>query len=112
MRSRRYERYLRTPKWHTTRAAAIRRAGGKCQRCGAVEGLEVHHRTYARLGRERPEDLVVLCRRCHGGAHDAQRYERGLDTYGYKKYGEHWDEWPGYERVAEEFDAWLERQDQ
>jgi hypothetical protein len=27
--------------------------------------LQVHHRDYSRLGHEDPEDLTVLCARCH-----------------------------------------------
>jgi hypothetical protein len=29
----------------------------------------VHHRSYARLGFEQPEDVVVLCRSCHTRHH-------------------------------------------
>jgi hypothetical protein len=56
--------YLSSPHWRAQRARAIARAGGRCERCGA-HGLEVHHRTYARLGRERDRDLRALCHRCH-----------------------------------------------
>ena len=31
--------------------------------------LDVHHKTYARLGCEAPEDLEVLCRACHDERH-------------------------------------------
>ena len=31
--------------------------------------LEVHHLSYARLGRELPDDLIVLCPACHAIAH-------------------------------------------
>lgn len=61
-----YARYLRTPEWRRTRAAALLRAG---QRCALDvthgEDLDVHHRTYERLGAELAEDVVVLCRPCH-----------------------------------------------
>ena len=76
-----YQAYLNSPHWRSARAA-----GQRCEsvfrfrlhvrsspyqdqlqrrRCPQTRGLEVHHRNYERLGRERPEDLVVLCRRCH-----------------------------------------------
>jgi hypothetical protein len=29
----------------------------------------VHHLTYARLGRERPGDLLAVCEACHGALH-------------------------------------------
>jgi len=64
-----YRRYLRSPEWRTKRYAAIVRAGYRCAVCHRVywdeRKLQVHHVTYDRLGREQPEDLMVLCRRCH-----------------------------------------------
>jgi 5-methylcytosine-specific restriction endonuclease McrA len=63
-----YGNYLRSAAWHEAAAAAVARAGGCCQVCGAdrwLVRLDVHHNTYERLGRERPADLVVLCRGCH-----------------------------------------------
>lgn len=36
--------------------------------CGFLP-VQVHHVTYVRLGRERPEDIVGLCDDCHYGAH-------------------------------------------
>lgn len=61
-----YREYLRTPEWKRARAAAILRAGGRCSLdVTHSDGLEVHHRTYERLGEELASDLVVLCRACH-----------------------------------------------
>jgi restriction endonuclease Mrr len=65
-----YREYLRTPEWRVTRAAALLRAG----RCCSLDvthssDLEVHHRTYERLGRELASDLVVLCHECHALHH-------------------------------------------
>jgi hypothetical protein len=40
-------------------------AGYRCERCEGKRDLEVHHRTYERLGREWDQDLEVLCCRCH-----------------------------------------------
>jgi hypothetical protein len=57
--------YLRSPHWRARRARAIALAGGRCERCGRPGRLEVHHVTYARLGRERDRDLRALCHRCH-----------------------------------------------
>lgn len=65
-----YPAYLRSPEWRETRAAALVRAGHACQLdLTHVLDLEVHHRTYARLGEERPEDLFVLCEKCHQNHH-------------------------------------------
>ena len=64
-----YSDYLQTPHWQDKRAGAIRRAGGRCERCGKRGRLDVHHVTYARLGREADGDLVALCRACHAAVH-------------------------------------------
>jgi hypothetical protein len=70
-----YYSYLKTDHWRDVRQAALVRAGHKCQLCSATQLLEVHHNTYERLGCERPEDLVVLCDRCHTVFH-VQRDKR------------------------------------
>jgi restriction endonuclease Mrr len=61
-----YQLYLRTPEWRRTRAAALLRAGYACSLdVSHTEDLEVHHRTYERLGAELVSDLAVLCHSCH-----------------------------------------------
>lgn len=61
-----YRQYLRTPEWRRTKAAALLRAGNACSLdVTHTEGLEVHHRTYERLGAELTTDLAVLCHSCH-----------------------------------------------
>jgi hypothetical protein len=45
-----------------------------CERCGKpwyLEGLEVHHLHYESLWSESPDDVDVLCKRCHVRAHEA-----------------------------------------
>ena len=42
----------------------------RCQICYTSHRLEVHHRTYERLGYEKPSDLTVLCYWCHRNNHD------------------------------------------
>jgi hypothetical protein len=62
-----YYEYIASPAWKRKANAAKKRAGYRCQVCneGGVT-LDAHHRTYERLGHERPEDITVLCRSCHG----------------------------------------------
>jgi len=60
-----YRQYRRTWHWLRLRQKVWRRAGGVCERCGSTGNLQVHHRTYARLGRERLEDLELLSGGCH-----------------------------------------------
>jgi 5-methylcytosine-specific restriction endonuclease McrA len=74
-----YGRYLRSPAWRATARKALERASYKCQICGAdrwLTRLDVHHNSYERLGREPPEDLIVLCRHCHKLFHAAGKLRR------------------------------------
>ncbi len=66
-----YAEYLRTAHWQRIRSLALEAAGRACELCSATESLEVHHRTYERLGFERPDDVIALCRDCHGDHHRA-----------------------------------------
>jgi 5-methylcytosine-specific restriction endonuclease McrA len=63
------EVYLRSEHWLRTRHAALKRADHRCQVCNGDQALDVHHRTYERLGAELPGDLTVLCRDCHALFH-------------------------------------------
>jgi hypothetical protein len=62
-----YLAYLQSGTWRTKRNRALTLAAYRCERCGTGRQLEVHHRTYDRLGREWDQDLEVLCRDCHRG---------------------------------------------
>lgn len=75
--SKEYEEYLKSERWKKTRAAALSRAGDACQVCAGTMRLEVHHRTYVRLGHELPMDLTVLCRNCHKLYHTRLRTPMG-----------------------------------
>lgn len=76
-----YKNYLKSDQWKLCRKAALIRAGYRCQVCGARHGLHVHHNDYARVGREEPEDLVVLCEVCHSWFH-LNRISSGHDVRG------------------------------
>jgi hypothetical protein len=67
------EVYLRSEHWRTVRIGALERAEHRCQVCNTTKQLDVHHRTYERLGMERDADLTVLCRRCHDTFHGNQK---------------------------------------
>lgn len=63
-----YKKYLASPEWDKRRKQAYKDANYACQKCGAKNvTLEAHHLTYANLGNETPEDLLVVCRNCHQG---------------------------------------------
>jgi len=67
-----YAEYLESKHWKARRWAMLWLTGNRCQVCKAEKDLEVHHASgYTSLIAERPEDLVVLCRRCHGILEDS-----------------------------------------
>lgn len=83
--------YLKSPHWAGVRGRALLKAEGHCGACGrcCVRGycrlcerdtsddedpeamrLEVHHKTYERLGHELDRDVVAVCESCHEGLHE------------------------------------------
>jgi 5-methylcytosine-specific restriction endonuclease McrA len=64
-----YDRYLASPQWATKRAAALARDNYRCCGCGVRRATQVHHLTYARVGREMLFDLVSICDECHDLVH-------------------------------------------
>lgn len=64
-----YDEYLLTRWWIERRHRRIARARYRCEHCGSSGLLVVHHKHYQCLGKERDEDLVVLCRPCHEYQH-------------------------------------------
>jgi hypothetical protein len=79
-----YRKYLESEAWKKLRVQAIRRAGGRCQLCNVeARSLQVHHRTYERIGCELLDDLTVLCAPCHRKHHarvlPVDRAERRLE---------------------------------
>jgi 5-methylcytosine-specific restriction endonuclease McrA len=117
-----YTKYLESLQWKVQREKALRRAGFKCERCGMEFKhmmLHVHHKNYERLGKELPEDLEVLCLECHPKADEERKtkarrkHENArLDGWASKKYGENWAEYMDEDAVAEEFEDWLERNEE
>ena len=79
-RPRSYQAYLASPWWKARRNQALRDAKFRCQRCGVKRDLQVHHRSYQRLGAELPTDLEVVCRGCHLGHHYDQA-QTGVNLY-------------------------------
>ena len=59
------EVYLQSDHWRRIREIALGDFEYRCAVCYSPKNLDVHHRTYERLGNERVTDLTVLCRSCH-----------------------------------------------
>jgi len=67
-----YHEYLKSDHWKKVRENSLKRAGNKCQLCASKRLLEVHHNNYANLGYENPDDVIVLCHKCHGKHHGVE----------------------------------------
>jgi len=126
-----YNLVISSPRWKKLRVKLIEKAGGKCPRCGwkkekwdKSRTLELHHKTYERLGNERNEDLEIVCSHCHTKAdiertirnrEQGQRKSRKaledarFDGWASKVYGDDYDDSDGdkYDRYLD----WAERRD-
>jgi 5-methylcytosine-specific restriction endonuclease McrA len=76
-----YQGYINSGSWrdNPARLAELKAADFRCRLCYASKDdaqLEVHHRTYARLGREQVGDLITLCKECHHIVTDMLRRRR------------------------------------
>lgn len=70
----RYAEYLQSEQWLTLRERVLERDGHRCTVTGKTKApgdpLQVHHLTYERVGCERLEDLVTVCRSQHEKIHN------------------------------------------
>lgn len=73
-----YREYLASDHWKELRARYYARYPRQCKACGATRDIQLHHRTYKRLGKEWLMDLVPLCAEHHKALHDAEPDMRGM----------------------------------
>lgn len=77
-----YAAYLRSEWWREF-SRYIRETRKICERCAFPYELNVHHKTYARIGNELDSDLILLCRSCHAREHFLQDVGKDpFDIYG------------------------------
>jgi len=56
--------------YESLRHLALRRDGWRCQSCGTMSNLEVHHKQFrSHSGRDSEENLVTLCTKCNALIH-------------------------------------------
>ena len=68
-----YEEYIHSLRWEMKRQEAFRHWGRICPVCGKVHVvLDVHHLSYARLGKEEMNDLLPVCRWHHKVIHECR----------------------------------------
>lgn len=63
-----YEMYLKSRHWLMLRNAIITH-DTVCAICGEKKPLQLHHKTYKRIGNESANDLLPLCEECHKLVH-------------------------------------------
>jgi 5-methylcytosine-specific restriction endonuclease McrA len=52
------------------RARVLKRDSWRCQSCGSMSNLEVHHARFrSQQGDDTDENLITLCSRCHKHLH-------------------------------------------
>ena len=56
--------------YETLRQQVLRRDGWRCQLCGTMSNLEVHHKHFrTHSGSDFEENLITLCTQCHAEIH-------------------------------------------
>jgi 5-methylcytosine-specific restriction endonuclease McrA len=56
------------------RQQVLRRDRWRCQSCGAMVNLEVHHKEFrSHSGQDSEENLITLCSVCHSSVHGQMR---------------------------------------
>lgn len=67
-----YNQYLNSPHWKDVRRRYYQSKlyHGHCECCFRQVPLQLHHKTYKRLGNENLNDFVTLCKECHTKSHD------------------------------------------
>ena len=54
------------------RQQMLRRDGWRCQSCGRMANLEVHHKRFrSHSGDDSEENLITLCTACHNETHNS-----------------------------------------
>jgi hypothetical protein len=70
IRLRRARLRLEPESYEEVRRPVLQRDGWRCQSCGAMSNLEVHHKRFrSRSGDDSEQNLITLCTTCHAGVH-------------------------------------------
>jgi len=56
------------------RERVLRRDGWRCQFCGSMTNLEVHHKEFrSHSGQDQEDNLITLCNGCHSAEHSQNK---------------------------------------
>lgn len=78
-KQREYNNYLQSHHWMQVRLRYRQGHKYRCFACPKKKDLQLHHRTYERIGAELDSDLVYLCGKCHGKIHRLARSKSKKD---------------------------------
>jgi ATP-dependent DNA helicase RecQ len=68
---------LNPESYEALRQQVLRRDGWRCQSCGTMSNLEVHHKQFrSHSGHDSEENLITLCVSCHEEMHSQRRDSR------------------------------------
>jgi 5-methylcytosine-specific restriction endonuclease McrA len=60
--------------YEVLRQEVLRRDGWRCQACGTMSNLEVHHQEFrSHSGHDAEQNLITLCSACHATKHDQRK---------------------------------------
>jgi ATP-dependent DNA helicase RecQ len=60
--------------YESLRQQVLRRDGWRCQSCGTMSNLGVHHKQFrSHSGDDSEENLITLCSACHSSVHEQTR---------------------------------------
>ena len=69
------------------REHVLRRDGWRCQVCGSLSNLEVHHKELrSQSGDDSDQNLITLCVACHSLVHDGQSANAGAKSNAIRKH--------------------------
>ena len=63
--------------YEALRQQVLRRDGWRCQSCGTMANLKVHHKRFrSHSGDDSEENLITLCTACHEATHTSETLKR------------------------------------
>ena len=64
------------------RQEILRRDGWRCQVCGTMENLQIHHQQFrSHAGADVEANLITLCADCHSMVHQRRRFASGESAW-------------------------------
>jgi 5-methylcytosine-specific restriction endonuclease McrA len=61
---------LNPEEYEQLRGHVLRRDSWRCQSCGSMSNLEIHHKEFrSHSGDDAEQNLITLCNACHAAAH-------------------------------------------